>query len=144
MIKVERVTTQTDREKKYKKDKKMRFTRWGMEHGMLVLCTVATAGTLGHMYYRKKNDLPYKVKIVKDESGFNDVISYTVYNLYQLKEKYYPSDPDAPKGPTLAEKRMKRHEQLQTDLDLLRKKYGVPTNQEYKNNTNNNINEKKE
>ena len=28
---------------------------------------------------------------------------------------------DVPKGPTLAEKRMKRDEQLQTDLDLLEK-----------------------
>ena len=105
----------------------MKITRLGLEHGALILCTIATAGTLGHMYYRKKNDLPYKVKVVKSESGFNDVISYSVYNLYQLKERYFPSDPEAPKGPTLAEKRLKRNEQLQTDLAILRKKYGVPT-----------------
>ena len=108
----------------------MRVSRWGLEHGILIVCTVATAGTLGHMYYRKKNDIPYKIKIVKDPSGFNDVISYSVYNLYQLKEKYFPADPNAPKGPTLAEKRLKRENQLKSDLDLLRKKYGVPTNRD--------------
>ena len=52
----------------------MRFTRWGVEHGVLVLCTVATAGALGNMYYKKKNDIPYKVKLVKDPDGFNDVM----------------------------------------------------------------------
>ena len=104
----------------------MRFTRWGVEHGVLVLCTVATAGALGNMYYKKKNDIPYKVKLVKDPDGFNDVISYAVYHLYQFEEKHFPSDPDLPKGPTLAEKRVKRQEQLQSDLGLLRKKYGLP------------------
>ena len=73
--------------------------RWGVEHGVLVLCTVATAGALGNMYYKKKNDIPYKVKLVKDPDGFNDVISYAVYHLYQFKRKHFPSDPDLQRGP---------------------------------------------
>ena len=103
----------------------MRITRWGLEHGALVLCAVGTAGTLGHVYYRKKNDIPYKIKLVESENGLNDPISYVVYNLYQLKEKYYPTDANATKELTLEEKRIKRGQQLQSDLDTLRKKYGV-------------------